>query len=91
MTDVELFAVVRQGQRYLAAARQDVDPVIRHLHLNYAFTHFELAHHGATRERTRAVTGVDVDLETKLVSVVGAALDDQLLRAAIDDAGYEAV
>ena len=37
------------------------------------------------------VTAVDVDLETKLVSVVGAALDDQLLRAAIDDAGYEAV
>jgi copper chaperone len=35
------------------------------------------------------VTGVEVDLETKLVTVTGEALDDGLLRAAIDEAGYE--
>ena len=36
------------------------------------------------------VDSVDVDLETKLVVVVGERLDDATLRAAIDDAGYEA-
>jgi copper chaperone len=36
------------------------------------------------------VTAVEVDLETKLVTVSGEALDDGLLRAAIDEAGYEA-
>jgi copper chaperone CopZ len=36
------------------------------------------------------VDGVDVDLETKLVTVSGAMLDDTAIRAAIEDAGYEA-
>ena len=36
------------------------------------------------------VESVDVDLETKLVTVVGSDLDDATLRAAIDEAGYEA-
>ena len=36
------------------------------------------------------VESVDVDLETKLVTVRGHGLDDQALRAAIDEAGYEA-
>ena len=36
------------------------------------------------------VESVDVDLETKLVTVVGSDLDDAQLRAAIDEAGYEA-
>ena len=35
------------------------------------------------------VESVDVDLQTKLVRVAGAALDDSALRAAIDEAGYE--
>jgi copper chaperone len=33
---------------------------------------------------------VDVDLGAKLVTVRGAALDDAALRAAIEEAGYEA-
>jgi copper chaperone len=37
------------------------------------------------------VTGVDVDLTTKLVRVHGTALDGAALVAAIDEAGYEAV
>ncbi len=48
--------------------------------------------HAVTEELT-AVDGVeqvDVDLETKLVTVVGSGLDDAKLRAAIDEAGYEA-
>jgi copper chaperone CopZ len=41
-----------------------------------------------------AVTGVEVvevDLETKVVSVLGPGLDDTAILAAIDDAGYDAV
>jgi copper chaperone CopZ len=41
----------------------------------------------------RQVVGVEsvaVDLETKLVVVRGERLDDAALRAAIEDAGYEA-
>ena len=37
------------------------------------------------------VDAVQVDLETKLVTVRGSALEDSALRAAIDEAGYEAV
>ena len=36
------------------------------------------------------VESVDVDLETKLVVVRGAGLEDAHVRAAIEDAGYEA-
>ncbi|HEX6740405.1 MAG TPA: heavy-metal-associated domain-containing protein [Sphingomicrobium sp.] len=36
------------------------------------------------------VTGVDVDLDAKLVTVRGADLDDGAVRAAIDEAGYDA-
>ena len=35
------------------------------------------------------VTAVEVDLDTKLVTVTGDALEDQSLRAAIEEAGYE--
>jgi len=44
-------------------------------------------------EEVSEVEGVDdvaVDLETKLVTVSGRALDDAALRAAIEEAGYEA-
>jgi copper chaperone len=36
------------------------------------------------------VDAVDVDLDTKLVTVRGHDLDDHALRAAIAEAGYEA-
>jgi copper chaperone len=45
------------------------------------------------REEVSEVDGVDdvdVDLETKLVTVRGTELDDAALRAAIWEAGYEA-
>ena len=38
----------------------------------------------------RGVDSVDVDLDTKLVTVRGHDLDDAALRAAIEEAGYEA-
>ena len=37
------------------------------------------------------VQTVDVDLETKLVRVSGAGVDDAAVVAAIDEAGYDAV
>jgi copper chaperone CopZ len=47
----------------------------------------------AVTDEISAVSGVesvDVDLETKLVTVTGQGLDDAALRGAIDEAGYEA-
>jgi copper chaperone len=47
----------------------------------------------AVTEELAAVDGVEtveVDLETKLVVVRGDRLEDANLRAAIDEAGYEA-
>ena len=44
-------------------------------------------------EELEAVAGVDrvdVDLETKRVTVSGVGLEDARLRAAIEEAGYEA-
>ena len=41
-------------------------------------------------QTVRGVEGVDVDLETKLVTVSGAGLDEAALFAAIDEAGYRA-
>jgi copper chaperone CopZ len=35
------------------------------------------------------VGGVEVDLTTKLVTVIGDDLDPQAITAAIDEAGYE--
>ncbi len=41
-------------------------------------------------EQVAGVASVEVDLETKLVVVHGAGLDDARLRTAIEDAGYDA-
>jgi copper chaperone CopZ len=35
------------------------------------------------------VAAVDVDLDAKRVTVTGSELDDGVLRAAIDEAGYD--
>lgn len=47
----------------------------------------------AIREEISEVDGVDdvdVNLDTKVVTVSGSDLDDAALRAAISEAGYEA-
>jgi copper ion binding protein len=47
----------------------------------------------AVEEEVSAVSGVEsvtADLETKRVEVTGAAADDAAIRAAIEEAGYEA-
>ena len=36
------------------------------------------------------VTQVEVDLDTKVVTIIGSRLSDDELRAAIQEAGYEA-
>ena len=40
--------------------------------------------------RVAGVESVNVDLASKRVTVAGSELDDAKLRAAIDEAGYEA-
>jgi copper chaperone CopZ len=40
--------------------------------------------------RVEGVESVDVDLDSKLVTVRGRELSDEGLRAAIEEAGYEA-
>lgn len=62
--------------------------------VTYSVPDMSCAHckHSVTEELTKVegVESVDVDLETKLVVVTGDRLDDSALRAAIDEAGYEA-
>ena len=41
-------------------------------------------------EGVRGVRNIDVDLETKLVTVGGDGLDEAALVTAIDEAGYDA-
>jgi copper chaperone CopZ len=41
-------------------------------------------------ERVVGVEAVDIELETKQVTVRGHGLDDAALRAVIDEAGYKA-
>jgi copper chaperone len=41
--------------------------------------------------RVEGVAKVDVDLERKVVTVVGESRDDAAVRAAIDAAGYDVV
>lgn len=50
--------------------------------------HCESAVKGAV-SKVDGVDAVDVDLETKDVTVTGTDLSDEALRAAIDDAGYD--
>jgi copper chaperone len=42
-------------------------------------------------EQVPGVTGVDVDLETGRLSVLGDGFSDDAIRAAVDEAGYEVV
>lgn len=51
--------------------------------------HCEAAVAGELRQ-VAGVESVDVDLDTKAVVVRGVGLEDEALRRAIDDAGYEA-
>jgi copper chaperone len=41
-------------------------------------------------EEVAGVEGVAVDLDSRLVTVSGRELDDSALRAAIEEAGYQA-
>jgi copper chaperone CopZ len=47
----------------------------------------------AVKEEVSAVAGVSdvaVDLETKVVTVIGSSFEDAAVRAAIEEAGYQA-
>jgi copper chaperone len=62
--------------------------------LEYTVSGMSCGHcEAAVKEEVSEVEGVesvDVDLATKLVVVRGEELDDAAIRAAIDDAGYDA-
>jgi copper chaperone len=64
------------------------------MELRYSVTGMHCAHcKAAVREEVEQVTGVtdvDVDLETKVVRVRGENVSDADVRAAIEEAGYEA-
>lgn len=40
-------------------------------------------------QRVTGVVGIHVDLEARRVTVTGSNLDDDVVRAAIDEAGYD--
>jgi copper chaperone len=62
--------------------------------VTYSVQGIHCAHCGLSiREEVSEVEGVesvDVDLETKVVSIRGRGLSDEKLRTAIQEAGYEA-
>jgi copper chaperone CopZ len=62
--------------------------------LTYTVPAIHCAHCGMSiREEVSEVEGVesvDVDLDTKVVTISGRELSDEKLRAAIAEAGYEA-
>ena len=62
--------------------------------MTYSVPAIHCAHCAASiREEVSEVEGVDevaVDLDTKVVTVSGTDLDDASLRAAIEEAGYQA-
>lgn len=62
--------------------------------LTYSVPGIHCSHCGMSiREEVSTVEGVDdveVDIDTKLVSIRGRELSDEKLRAAIQEAGYEA-
>ena len=62
--------------------------------VTYNVPKIHCAHCGAAiKEEVSAVAGVSevaVDPETKIVTVTGSAFDDTAVRAAIEEAGYEA-
>jgi copper chaperone len=63
--------------------------------LRYSVPGISCAHCGqaitAEVERVAGVRGVHVDLEAKTVAVHGSGVDDDSVRAAIVEAGYEPV
>jgi copper chaperone CopZ len=62
--------------------------------LTYSVPKIHCAHCGASiKEEVSEVSGVDsveVDVDTKVVTISGESLDDKALRSAIQEAGYEA-
>jgi copper chaperone len=67
---------------------------MRGMEITYTVAGMSCGHcKAAVEQEVAAVPGVDsvnADLDTKLVVVRGEGLDDEALRAAIDEAGYEA-
>jgi copper chaperone len=67
---------------------------MRGMEITYTVTGMSCGHCKAAVEeevgRVPGVAAVNADLDTKLVVVRGEGLEDEALRAAIDEAGYDA-
>jgi copper chaperone len=67
---------------------------MRSMEITYTVTGMTCGHCKAAVEeevgRVSGVESVNADLDSKLVVVRGEGLEDEALRAAIDEAGYEA-
>jgi copper chaperone len=67
---------------------------MRGMEVTYTVTGMSCGHCKAAVEeevgRVPGVAAVNADLDTKLVVVRGEGLEDAALRAAIDEAGYDA-
>ena len=67
---------------------------MRRMEITYTVSGMSCGHCTAAVEeevgRVPGVETVNADLDTKLVVVRGEGLEDEALRAAIDEAGYEA-
>jgi copper chaperone len=67
---------------------------MRGMEVTYTVTGMSCGHCKAAVEeevgRVPGVAAVNADLDTKLVVVRGEGLEDEALRAAIDEAGYDA-
>jgi hypothetical protein len=60
MTDEDLRGLVRQATRWAYAGSQDNDPIVKHLHLNYAVAYLDILREAAPPERIRSLTGMDI-------------------------------
>jgi hypothetical protein len=79
VSDPEVLAVVRQGERYWFAAGQDKHPVVRYLHLNYSRQALEMALGGATRARIHRLTGLHIDRRLEQVRRAQHAVAQHLI------------
>lgn len=80
MSDPEVLALVRQGERYWFAAQQDEHPVVRYLHLNYSRQALEFALGGAPRTRIKRLTGLNIDRRLEQVRRAQHTVAQHLIR-----------
>jgi len=69
---------------------QTLSPQLTYVVPGMSCSHCQVAVTGEVT-KVAGVTGVDVDLDTKLVQIHGSGIEPAAVVAAIDEAGYDAV